>query len=132
MSLELAQKFATCLDTANYADVADLLAEDCTYHHEEGRYEGRQNIIGIYRQNESQLRKLFAEVTFSSTVEEGSGGAILVHYRDRVRKGHRWHELKSYDTLTVEDSKITHIEHSSIPGEEAAFRAFFNLPEIEL
>lgn len=125
MSIETAQEFAAHLHHGQYDKAAELLAEDCTYHHNvNGLSHGRHAIIDIYRQSEDTLRKQFAEVELSSRLEQASDGLLEVHFHDKVREGDRWHELKSYDTLTLVDSKIVHIEHRSHTGEEEAFRAF--------
>lgn len=132
MSIETAQKFAALLHAGHYDDAAHLLDENCTYHYAGKNHKGRHTIINLYRSNEEKLRGQFAEVTLSSRFEEASDGLLEVHFHDKVRRGHRWHEMKSYDSLTLRDAKIVHIEHHFSPAEEEAFLKFFHESGVEL
>src|SRR5579872_368191 len=125
MSLLSAQKFAALLDSNNYDEASKMMAEDCEYHYWEGSYRGQDNIISIYRQHHIESKKLFDEITYTSQVEEMPNGNLKISLLDKIRKGGRWHELRSYQIITFQDNLIVHIEHCEIPGEMESFRMFY-------
>lgn len=126
MNLQLAQQFATCLENMRLDEATQFLAEDCEYHYWEGNYQGRENIISVYRQNDQQSRKVFDEVIYSSEVEAINEGTYKVNCLDRIRKGHRWHEHRFFEIITFKDNLIIDIQHCAIPGEAESLRLFYN------
>jgi hypothetical protein len=125
MSTNIAQQFATLVDGTNYEEAAKLLADDCNYQYSEGKYQGRDNIINIYRQNHEQSKKIFDEIVYSSNVEETADGIYKIEFFDKIRKKHAWHEYKCCQIFTVADGLITDIEHHEYPGETELLRAFY-------
>jgi hypothetical protein len=104
MSLKLAREFATALENMHLDEASQFLAEDCGYHYWEGNYEGRANIVAIYRQNDLQSRKVLDEVIYSSEVEEMEDGSFKIHCLDKLRKGHRWHEHRFFEIIKFKDN----------------------------
>jgi hypothetical protein len=127
MNSNTAQNFAALIDGTKYDEAAALLAEECTYKYFEGKYQGRDNIINLYRQNHEQSKKIFDEVVYSSNVEETAAGVYKIEFFDKIRKQHKWHDYKCYQIVTVADGLITDIEHHEYPGETELLRAFYNL-----
>ncbi len=128
MNLKLVRECASLLDKSRYDEASQFLAEDCTYHYSEGNYQGRKNIINIYRLNDLQWKKIFDETQYTSAVEETEDGNYRIDFADKIRKGHRWHEYRSFQLIKCNDDRITHIEHSEIPGEMDSLRMFFSRP----
>ena len=126
MDTNIAQNFAALVDGTKYDEAAVLLAEECTYKYSEGKYQGRDHIINLYRQNHEQLKKLFDEVVYASNVEGTADGIYKIEFFDKIRKGHTWHDFKSYQIVTVADGLITDIEHHEYPGETELLRAFYS------
>ena len=131
MSLKLVQEFASLLDNNRYDEASQLLAEGCTYHYAEGNYQGRKNIIAIYRMNYLQSKKLFDELNYSSAVEETADGNYRIDFTDKIRKGHRWHEYRCFQLIDCHENQITHVEHCEIPGELDSLRMFYTRPGSE-
>ncbi len=125
MSLNYARQFAAFLDANNYDAASGLLSEGCTYHYSEGNYQGRENIISIYRMNHQELKKIMDEITYSSVAEELPDETFKIQLVDKLRLGHKWHEFRSFQIVTIKDEQITHIEHCEIPGEIEALRMFY-------
>jgi len=126
MDTSIAQQFAALVDGTNFDEAAALLAEDCAYQYSEGKYQGRDNIINIYRQNHLQSEKIFDERVYSSKVEETAEGTYKIDFIDKIRKGNAWHDFKCYQIVTVEDGKIVAIDHHEYIGETELLRAFYN------
>lgn len=126
METNIAQNFAALIDGNKYDEAAALLAEECKYQYAEGKYQGRDYVINIYRQNFEQSKKIFDEVTYSSNVKETADGVFKIDFFDKIRKGHKWHDFKSYQIVTVADGLITDIEHHEYSGETELLRAFYS------
>ena len=128
MSLKLATEFATSLDNCQFDNASKVRAEHCKYHYSEGNYEGRENIISLYRQNDLLSKKVVDEIIYSSNVEDIGKGDYKINFVDKIRKGHRWHEHRFYEIVTLADNLIINIEHCDIPGEKESLRMFFSRP----
>ena len=125
--MELAQQFASLIDTSSFDEAAALIAEDCAYHYWEGNYQGRDAIIAIYRQNYLQSRKIFDEINYSSDVEAMGDGTYKITFLDKYRKGHKWHDSRCFQIITIKDNLIVEIQHNEIPGEAEALRTFYRI-----
>jgi hypothetical protein len=125
MSLNVATRFASCIDESRYDEAAALLAEQCTYTYTEGTYQGREHVISVYRMNTDFMRKTFDEVKYSSSVEAQPDGSYKINFTDRIKHGFAEHEAHSYEIMRIENDHITSIEHFELPGEAEAMRAFY-------
>lgn len=123
--LEIAQRFASVLDAAKFDEAAALMSEDCRYEYWEGKYQGRQNIAAVYRNNHEGASKIFDEVQYASEVEPLSNESVKLRLFDRYRLGDRWHESRSEQILKIENNLVTDIQHHELPGEAEALHAFF-------
>ena len=126
MSLILAREFATLLDNNSYDEASQFIAEDCEYHYWEGSYRGRKNIISIYRLNHRESKKIFDEINYSSEAGEMTDGNYKIDFVDKLRKGHKWHEFRSFQIIKFKENQIAHIEHYEIPGEIESLKMFFD------
>ncbi|MFI5264704.1 MAG: hypothetical protein ACHQM6_09335 [Candidatus Kapaibacterium sp.] len=131
MSLKIATEFAALLDNNEFGEASELLAENCTYHYFEGDYQGRQNIINVYRMNYLQSKRIFDEMSYTSSVEEMAGGTYKIDFVDKIRKGQRWHEYRCYQVVSFSDNHISCIQHSEIPGEIESLRLFFSRASVD-
>ena len=123
--LAIAEQFASLLNETRFDEAALLLSEDCQYHYWEGNYAERDNVINIYRQNHKHTSETFDEAQYGSIVEPMDRGMYRITFYDKIRKGDKWHEMKSHDDITIENGLITDIHHKEIPGESEAFMAFW-------
>lgn len=118
-------RFAELLDMQQFTDAGHLLSDTCSYRHEEGAYQGNTTIANIFQANHKQYLSVFDEVIYSSQITQESNTTYRIDLIDKLRKGPRWHETKSYCIVTLAADKITTIEHFGVAGEEEALRAFY-------
>ncbi|MDP4220394.1 MAG: hypothetical protein Q8916_03975 [Bacteroidota bacterium] len=132
MSLEIAKEFASMIDTGRYDEATQLLSDSCEYTYSEGKYQGRENIIFIYRMNDRESKKLFDEVSYASEVEPTDDGKFRINFVDSLRKGRSWHKVRSFQVLQIEEGQIASIHHYEIPGEIESLRAFYGRATAEM
>jgi hypothetical protein len=125
MSFLIAQQFAGLVDALRFDEAANLLAKDCHYEYVEGKYQGCDNIINMYRQNHLQSLKIFDERTYASSVEEAGENTYKITFTDKIRKGAAWHEFTSFQFVKVEGEQIVDIRHVDMPDEMTALRVFY-------
>lgn len=125
MSIRIVQNFASFLDNIQFKEAGECLSADCRYEYEEGKYQNRNIITAIYKQNDLITRKLFDELRYSSEVEQIAENEFKINYTDSLRKGALWHENRFYDVVKVQNDLIVDIHHHSIPGAEASMREFY-------
>ncbi len=70
---------------------------------------------------------MFDEVKYSSDVEEMSDGMFKINFLDQYRKGHKWHDYRFFEIITIKDNLIVDIQNKQIPGEDVALRSFFTV-----
>ncbi len=116
--------FATLLDKQQFTEAGQLLSDDCTYQYDEGKYQGNTVIANIFQRNHLGYLRYFDEVSYSSKVSQESDDTYRIDLIDKLRKGPRWHETKSYCIVTLADDKIIDIKQYGIAGEAEALRAF--------
>ncbi len=125
MSLHLAKEFARLIDQQGFDEVSSLIEEDCKYKYSEGKYQGRNSIVAIYRQNYLQSQKLFDEVLCSSTVEETGENTYQINFTDTIRKGPLQHTYHFYEIIVFKDNLIVDIQNCAIHEEDESLRTFF-------
>ncbi len=123
--IDVAYQFASLIDNKQFDEAAALLAEDCSYSYREGSYTGRKNIINIYKMNHLQVKRMFDEIRYSSEVELVNPEKFKIHFTDEVRLGDAWHTSRFDQLLRFEDGQIVEIQDIQLPGEEEAFREFY-------
>ena len=126
MSLKLAEEFAALLDRNRYDEASQLIANECEYHYSEGNYQGQKNIINIYRLNHLESKKVFDEMSYSSVVEEMPDENFKINFTDKIRKGHKWHEFRSFQIIKFRENQVIDIQHCEIPGEMESLRMFYD------
>lgn len=125
MNLQVVQNFASFLDKTLFKEAGQFLSENCKYQYNEGKYQDRDTIIGIYKRNDRITRQYFDELIYSSEVEQLSENEFKINYIDKLRKGALWHENRFYEMVKVENDLIVDIRHHSIPGAPESMMEFY-------
>jgi hypothetical protein len=123
--MNLAEKFATLIDRKEFELAAEMVAEDCVYVGEASPHEGRRGVIAMYREYASEMSKAFDEVHYNSAVELIDGDTCRIEFTDSIRKGEKWHDLKTAQIIRFNsEGLVAQIEQREIPGELQAMRIF--------
>ena len=123
----VARAFGQTLDRDDFAEFAQLLADDCIYEIGDQVLRTKESIAGLYEQNMLEGKKKFDELVWGqSRIESLNANEFEVYFSDYLKhRGieHRYHckqRIRINDALLVDQ-----IVHFELPGERAALEAFY-------
>ena len=130
--LRAAQKFASALDTGDYAPLPAVLAPDCEYVATMGTFVGPEQIIAAYRKVAAWMSASFDKVSYRNSVRPGAGGDFIVTFVDDVEHSDLRHVYTCEQVLSFDaEGRIRRIVNVELPGQREAADAFLRRVGIE-
>ncbi len=122
---KIAEEFAALLDQHRYEEAGELMAEGCTYSYHEGNYQGRANVVNMYRQMLKQALTVMTEYKTLTDVEQLSPNMFALCATDILQIGEHHHESRYDEVITIENGLVQSIEFRPIAGEAEKLHEFY-------
>lgn len=125
-SKEIAEAFGVSLDQDDFERCKTLLDANCIYVIGDETLNGPTDIAGSYEANMIAGRKKLDKLEWGqSRIEALNDGTFFVHFTDYLtHKGEAYmHRCKQ--RLTIEDNKVTRIEHIHDETEQQALNGYY-------
>jgi len=124
-SLDVAEQFASALDTDGFSEAARLLDEDCLYRTRGKEIRGREHVIDSFMEASKWAHSSLDKIVYEHTLDVQSEGAATIRFVDIFE--HRGRQIVHACLMHVElgpNALIRRLTLEELPGERERVDAF--------